>query len=147
MKDLLNNLKNNLTENIFKKLGKHYKNLEKIKKWKITDTNFINNMLRFINGSLKSEFGISINKVKKNSADYCLYNEYSVCVFAVGKNTNEHDTRPILGKIEDDPCSGDDENYKKYIGLESEERLMGIPFTEPYDSDEEYQSPDTPRGG
>jgi hypothetical protein len=126
MKNLLINLKNNLTENTFKKLGKHYKNLEKIKKWKITDADFLKNMLRFINGSLQSEFGISIKKFGKNSTDYCLYNEYSVCVFAVGKNTNEHDTRPILGKIE---IVSDDENYKKYIGLESEE---------PYDSDEEY---------
>lgn len=68
------------------------------------DKTYFKNMMKFINGSIESEFGIKIKPLKRNSSDYILYNKYmeeklfvnpwKAVDGAFGKNT------PILGRIE-----------------------------------------------
>ena len=69
-----------------------------------TDKTYFKNMMKFINGSIESEFGVRIKPVKRNSSDYILYNKYmdeklfvnpwNAVDGAFGKNT------PILGRVE-----------------------------------------------
>jgi hypothetical protein len=67
---------NSCDEHMFEVLGKQKKGLEQINQLKVTDTLFVKNGLNFINGSLKSEFGVSVKKKSKNSSNYKLFNAY-----------------------------------------------------------------------
>ena len=122
MKALLAVILNNMTDEMMSCLEKGTKNLEAIRKLKITDERFVNNLLKFINGSLKSEFGISIKKKSKHSNEYILLNEYvkNAIFFNPFAENKEDPYTPILGKhkyVCPIRMTGDDE--------------------EPYDSDEE----------
>jgi hypothetical protein len=126
MKALLAVILNNMTDEMMSCLEKSNRKLEAIKKVKITDERFVGNLLKFINGSLKSEFGISIKKKSKNSNEYILLNEYVKNAiffnpFDISRVENEEDPYiPILGKHKYVcPIRTTDEN------------------DEPYDSDEE----------
>jgi hypothetical protein len=113
---------NNMTDEMVSCLEKSTKNLEAIKKVKITDAKFVNTLLKFINGSLKSEFGISIKKKSKNSNEYILLNAYvkNEIFFNPFVENEEDPYIPILGKHKSVcPIRTTDEN------------------DEPYDSDEE----------
>jgi hypothetical protein len=143
LKNMLSELKNNLTETTFKKLGKQPKNLEKIKLWNHADKDFLKNMLAFINGPLKSEFGLSIKRHGFSKIVYSLSNMYIpqilavndpqhlLQIFDVGQNHINTPYKPIVGKIEIMP---DSNNYKKFLSLETDS---------PYDSDENYSENDT----
>jgi hypothetical protein len=148
LKNMLYELKNNLTETTFKRLGKTDKNLEKIKLWKSSDKDFLKNMLAFINGPLKSEFGVSIKRHGFSKTLYSLSNQYLhnftkpnkdvVDLFIVGSDdtlkdlhVNNSGGKPIVGKIEIMP---DPNNYKRFLSLETDD---------PYDSDENYIENDT----
>ena len=126
MKALLAVILNNMTDEMMSCLEKGTKNLEAIRKLKITDDKFVKNLLQFINGSLKSEFGISIKKKSKNSNEYILLNEYVKNAiffnpFDISRVENAEDPyTPILGK-------------HKYV---CPIRMTGD-NDEPYDSDEE----------
>lgn len=127
MKALLAVILNSMTDEMMSCLEKSNRKLEAIKKVKITDERFVGNLLKFINGSLKSEFGISIKKKSKNSNEYILLNEYvkndiffNPFALDISKKDKEDPFIPILGK-------------HKYI---SPIRLRGDD-EEPYDSDEE----------
>jgi hypothetical protein len=113
---------NNMTDAMMDCLEKSIKNLEAIKKLKITDERFVGNLLKFINGSLKSEFGISIKKKSKNSSEYILLNAYvkNAIFFNPFVENLEDQFIPILGK-------------HKYV---CPIRMTGD-NDEPYDSDEE----------
>jgi hypothetical protein len=113
---------NNMTDEMMDCLEKGTKNLEAIKKLKITDDKFVKNLLQFINGSLKSEFGISIKKKSKNSNEYILLNEYvkNEIFFNPFLENAEDAFIPILGK-------------HKYV---CPIRMTGD-NDEPYDSDED----------
>ena len=91
----------NMTDEMMSCLEKSNRKLEAIKKLKITDDRFIGNLLKFINGSLKSEFGISIKKKSKNSNEYILMNAYvnNEIFFNPFAIDNKEDAFiPILGK-------------------------------------------------
>ena len=122
MKALLAVILNNMTDEMMSCLEKGTKNLEAIKKVKITDERFVGNLLKFINGSLKSEFGISIKKKSKNSNEYILLNEYvkNAIFFNPFVENAEDPYTPILGK----------HKYVCPIRLRGDDE-------EPYDSDEE----------
>ena len=111
-----------MTDEMTSCLEKSNRKLEAIKKLKITDAKFVGNILQFINGSLKSEFGISIKKKSKHSNEYILLNAYvkNDIFFNPFLENAEDQFIPILGK-------------HKYI---SPIRLTGD-NEEPYDSDEE----------
>jgi hypothetical protein len=116
---------NNMTDDMMSCLEKGTKNLEAIKKLKITDDRFVGNILQFINGSLKSEFGISIKKKSNKINKYILLNAYvkNEIFFNPFAENPEDPVIPILGKhkyvcpIRFDISRGDND--------------------EPYDSDEE----------
>jgi Ni2+-binding GTPase involved in maturation of urease and hydrogenase len=113
---------NNMTDEMMNCLEKSNRKLEAIKKLKITDAKFVGNILQFINGSLKSEFGISIKKKSKNSNEYILLNAYvkNEIFFNPFVENEEDPYIPILGKHKYVcPIRTTDEN------------------DEPYDSDEE----------
>ena len=95
---------NNFSETDIECLEKSRKNLETIKKLKPSDKLFLQNMLKFINGSLLSEFNIKINKKSKNSNVYVLFNVYITdSTFLNPFNTSVLSNRyiPKLGSIKD----------------------------------------------
>ena len=118
---------NNITETDFDCLEKNKKNLETIKKLKLSDKLFVGNMLKFINGALISEFNIKVNKKSKHSNVYVLFNEYiRDSTFLNPYNISDNDpliqsclTTPILGSTKD----------KVMINSNTSD--------EPYDSDDE----------
>jgi Ni2+-binding GTPase involved in maturation of urease and hydrogenase len=116
---------NNMTDSMMDCLEKSIKNLEAIKKLKITDERFVGNLLKFINGSLKSEFGISIKKKSKHSSEYILLNEYvkNAIFFNPFVENLEDQFIPILGK-------------HKYV---CPIRMTGD-NDEPYDSDDDIDT-------
>jgi hypothetical protein len=122
MKALLAVILNSMTDDMMSCLEKGTRNLEAIKKLKITDDRFVGNLLKFINGSLKSEFNISIKKKSKHSNEYILLNEYvkNAIFFNPFVENAEDPYTPILGK----------HKYVCPIRLRGDDE-------EPYDSDEE----------
>jgi hypothetical protein len=58
------------------KLKKKKEKVKQISEWKLTDNLYIKNMLLFVNGSLRKEFGISIGKVSRHENTYILKNNY-----------------------------------------------------------------------
>lgn len=60
------------------KLGKRKYKIKKLQELKTDDKRYVQDMMRFINGSLKPEFNISINKVSKHSDQYYIKDDYSV---------------------------------------------------------------------
>lgn len=126
MKALLAVILNSMTDEMMSCLEKSNRKLEAIKKVKITDAKFVKNLLQFINGSLKSEFGISIKKKSKHSNEYILLNEYVKNAiffnpFDISRVENAEDPyTPILGK----------HKYVCPIRLRGDDE-------EPYDSDDE----------
>jgi hypothetical protein len=113
---------NNMTEEMMSCLEKSNKNLEAVKKMKITDDKFVKNLLQFINGSLKSEFGIIIKKKSNHSSEYILFNGYvkNSIFFNPFVENLEDPFVPTLGKQKDiSPIRMTDDS------------------AEPYDSDDE----------
>jgi hypothetical protein len=112
---------NNITETDFDCLEKNKRNLETIKKLKPSDKLFVQNMLKFINGSLLSEFNIKVNKKSKHSNVYVLFNEYiKDDIFLNPFNASGNIYIPRLGSIKDkielntntsdEPYDSDDED-------------------------------------
>ena len=135
LKNLLIQLKNNLTESTFQKLGKKNKNLEKIKSWDINDSSFLKNMLRFINGSLKSEFGITIKKVGVNSNDYELDNKYAGGIFKVYELKDSYTNNSVNTVLEKPP------DNRPILGMNTMNEMKDAhrynSDDEPYDSDDD----------
>ena len=115
-------LLNNMTGEMMTCLEKSNKNLEAIKKVKISDVKFVGNLLKFINGSMDSEFGIKIKKKSKHSEMYILSNKYItnkifLNPFDTAPN-NDSSGIPRLGSVKDnnpiriteEPYDSDDEN-------------------------------------
>ena len=112
---------NNTTENDFDCLEKQQKGLDNLRKLKPSDPRFVGNMLKFINGSLQSEFNIKVNKKSKNSDVYVLFNDYITDKIFLNPYTSAmcEPFIPILGSIKD----------KSVINTNTSD--------EPYDSDDE----------
>ena len=98
-------LLNNMTDEMMTCLEKSNKNLEAIKKVKISDAKFVGNLLKFINGSLDSEFGIKIKRKSKNSEMYILSNNYIkknyMFLNPFEPRLYKHANSPILGIVKD----------------------------------------------
>lgn len=63
-------------EHYINALEKDRRKIEAMKKWKYNDDDFDGNMLKFVNGSIRGEFGVSIASINKKSCDYILKNKY-----------------------------------------------------------------------
>jgi hypothetical protein len=59
-------------------LDKHHSKVNAITELKTSDKRFVHSMLEFVNGSLRTEFGVSITKKTKHSPVYVSKNKYFV---------------------------------------------------------------------
>ena len=112
---------------IIKTLDKHIRKMDVITKMKHDDAKFTKNMIDFVNGSLRSEFGISIKKKGRRDENYTLDNafldESSIVHF---NNVNRLiDDQTLNGAT---PCIG-------VMGFDIREVLPTD--GDPYDSDDE----------
>jgi hypothetical protein len=111
-------------------LGKGKRKVESMQNLKPTDATFIKNILKFFNGSLNSEFGISIKKKSKNSNMYILDNPYITNGLFTVKDDNKPDLPisyiPLLGKLNDWDLKQQANN--RYLKSDNDD--------DPYDSDD-----------
>lgn len=112
-------------------LGKGKRKIENMRKLKPTDKTFIKKTLEFFNGSLNSEFGISIKKKSKNSKVFILDNPYIKDGSFTVKDNNNLDSPisniPVLGKLNEwDKKEQANNRYLKSDGN-----------VDPYDSEDE----------
>ena len=115
------------TEHIMRTLDKDKKKIAAIKAWKYDNPRFCSNMLKFINGSLSNELGITIGPIKRRSLDYALLNKYLDVKHTPHFNNVRHNTNKII------------DHSIPNIGMKTRAIRDYVPTDEPYDSDDDNE--------